>query len=408
MSSSPSTRRPRHGLIWVASIVAAAVVVGLLVGTGAGARVVESLYPPVAVTEQGAHIRDLYNIVFLIAAVIFFLVEGLIVWTIIAYRRKPTDVDLPPQTHGNSTAEIIWTVVPTLIVAFLFVVSWQTLNQVDTVTAKAETKIRAVAGQFQWEFDYMPPDYNPLAEPPAAPLYTEFVPTGPDGGLHVPTGRTIQLYLTSPDVIHAFYVPQFLFKRDVVPGRINTFDFNVDANQAGQTFRGQCAELCGSGHRLMLFEVHAMTAADFDTWLADKVASAPPPAPPASAGASGEPQPSGAPPASGEPQPSGAPAPSGAAGPGTELSVTAQNTAFTTTELTAPADSPITIQFDNKDTQPHNIQIFKDAIGGTSVFMGEIFTGPAVKPYQVGPLPAGTYPFKCDVHPNMTGTLTVQ
>ena len=78
--------------------------------------------------------------------------------------------------------------------------------------------------------------------------------------MYVPAGRTVQLVLTSQDVIHAFYVPQFLFKRDVVPGRVNKFDFKVDAADAGQTFRGQCAELCGTGHRIMLFEVHALSA----------------------------------------------------------------------------------------------------------------------------------------------------
>ena len=85
-------------------------------------------------------------------------------------------------------------------------------------------------------------------------------------------------------------MPQFLFKRDVIPGRTNSFEFNVDDSQAGQTFRGQCAELCGTGHSIMLFDVHAMKAADFDTWLATKVAAAVPspaaPSPAASPSAS--------------------------------------------------------------------------------------------------------------------------
>jgi cytochrome c oxidase subunit 2 len=399
MSSSPGARRSPTTLVGLL-LLAGLVVVGggLLVVTGAGARVVESLYPPPAVTEQGVQIRNLYDIVFLIAAAIFFLVEGLIVWTVVRYRRRPGDIELPPQTHGNAIAEIVWTVVPTIIVAFMFVLSWQTLNAVDTPTAQPDIKIRAVAGQFQWTFDYMPNDYDPPLQPgpdtPPAPepLFQQFAPVGEDGGLNVPTGRTVQLYLTSPDVIHAFYVPQFLFKRDVVPGRVNRFDFKVDDNQANQTFRGQCAELCGAGHRIMLFEVHAMTGADFDAWLAAKVEAAnasPPPAPSASAGASGEPPPAGGPPA--------------------DVTITAEAVQFTTPDVSAPAGSPITIHFENKDAGvPHNVKIFKGSIGGEVAFDGKIIQGVATEAYAVGPLPAGTYPFECFVNPSMTGTLTVK
>ncbi len=397
MSSSPGARRSPSTLVGLLLLAAVAIVGGgLLIVTGAGARILESLYPPIAVTEQGAQIRNLYDIVFIIAAAIFFLVEGLIVWTVIRYRRRPEDIELPPQTHGNAIAEIVWTVVPTVIVAFMFVLSWQTLNAVDTPTAQPDLKIRAVAGQFQWTFDYMPDDYDPPIQPsgetPPAPdpLFQQFVPVGPDGGLTVPTGRTVQLYLTSPDVIHAFYVPQFLFKRDVVPGRVNRFDFKVDEDQAGQTFRGQCAELCGAGHRIMLFDVHAVSGAEFDAWLAAKmeVPSAPPPAPSGSPGASGAPPPGG---------------------PAAEITITAAGVAFTTPDVKAPAGSPIKIHFDNQDNGiPHNVKIFKDSASGPVVFDGKVFPGVATEDYDVGPLAAGTYPFICFVHPNMTGTLTVE
>ena len=104
-------------------------------------------------------IRDLYTIVFLIAVAIFFLVEGLILWTVLRYRRKPERRhELPAQTHGNAIAEVVWTVVPTLIVAFLFVISWQTLNTVEVVSADPQTRIKAVAGQFQWTFEYLDAD----------------------------------------------------------------------------------------------------------------------------------------------------------------------------------------------------------------------------------------------------------
>ena len=284
MSSPPRTRPSTVALtaIAIGALVLAAVAIAVAVGVDViayGENFVTGLYPPKAVTEQGQAIRDLYTIVFLIAVAVFFVVEGLILWTVIRYHRKPGDDTLPAQTHGNNIAEAVWTIVPTIIVAFLFIISWQTLNVVDAVSANPETRIAAHAGQFQWSFDYFSDDGQTL-------LYTELAPLGEDGGLHVPTGRTIQLSLTvnDNDVIHAFYVPQFLFKRDVVPGRVNKFDFKVDEDQAGQTFRGQCAELCGSGHSIMLFDVHAMTAADFDAWLADKVANAPPPEPSASPG----------------------------------------------------------------------------------------------------------------------------
>ncbi len=382
MSSTPRTSRTPGTVITVAVVVlvialaAAAVALGYdLLGAAQG--FVEGLYPPRAVTEEGAQIRELYHIVFLIAAAIFILVEGLIIWTVIRYRRKPGDDTLPPQTHGNNLAELVWTIVPTIIVIFMFVISWQTLNVVDTAAQTPDTRIRAVAGQFQWQFDYLSNDGQTI-------LYTQNLATGDEGGMAVPAGRTVQLTLTSQDVIHAFYVPQFLFKRDVVPGRVNQFDFTIKEGDAGQTFRGQCAELCGSGHRIMLFDVHAMTPADFDAWLQGKIeeASATPP-----------------------PQPSGGPG--GPGGPAVEIS--ALNLAFEQTSATAPADQPFTIDFDNKDAAiPHNVAIHRDSPTGESVFQGEIFNGPERRPYAVPALPAGTYAFICTVHPTMTGTLTVE
>ena len=251
-------------------------------------------------------------------------------------------------------------------------VSWQTLNVVDTNTV-ATSRIRAVAGQFQWQFDYLSEDGQTI-------LYTQLLPSGDGGGMYVPAGRTIKLSLASQDVIHAFYVPQFLFKRDVVPGRVNTFEFKVNDSDAGQTFRGQCAELCGSGHRLMLFEVHALTGPQFDAWLQDSIAkhnATPPPAPSGGAGAT--------------------------------VDVTAKGVAYLQTTLTAPADKPFQIVFDNEDAgTPHNVAIHEGSPTGPELFKGEIFPGVATKTYQVAPLKAGTYAFACTVHPSMTGTLTVQ
>jgi cytochrome c oxidase subunit II len=385
MASSPRTGRSSTAI--AALLVGALLIVGVvavIISQGfdplkTGQGILSSFFPPRAITDRGESIRNLYDIIFAIAAVIFFVVEGLIIWTVIRYRRKPGDNELPAQTHGNAIAEVVWTVVPTLIVAYMFVISWQTLNTVEAVSPQPQMKVRAFAAQFLWTFDYLPADYQAGQE--TTPLYTVTTPEGPDGGLVLPTGRTIHLYLQSPDVIHAFYVPQFLFKRDVVPGRVNSFEFMLKESDAGGTFHGQCAELCGVSHNAMHFDVHAMTGAEFDAWLEGKIAEAN---------------------ASPPPPPSGQPA-------GPALQIAAQNIAFDTAALSAPADTPFKIDFDNRDPSiPHNVAIHEGSPAGPEVFKGEVFPGPAKKTYDVPALPAGTYGFVCSVHPTMTGTLTVE
>ncbi|MGH2512100.1 MAG: cytochrome c oxidase subunit II, partial [Candidatus Limnocylindrales bacterium] len=355
---------PRPRLPQPARRVAALVAMAMLL---AGCAALE---PPAAVTAQGQDTRDLYDFVFIIAVVIFVLVEGLIVFAALRYRRKPSDTELPPQIHGNSVLEVLWTVIPTLIVVIMFVFSWQTLNKVDAVSPSPALTVRAVAAQFQWQFDYLAPDGQTV----------QFTQQAPE--LDLPVGVDVHVILRSKDVIHAFYVPKFLFKRDVVPGRENNFDFTIDPNDVNQTFRGQCAEFCGTFHSTMLFTVKALSVADFNTWLQTQIKSAvATPAPVPSAG-------------------SGAPA-------ATTLDLTAHNVAYDKASLDAPANQPFVIKFTNDDPGvSHNVQIADGT--GQVVFKGEIFAGPGDRQYPVPALAPGTYTFSCSVHPTMTGTLTVK
>ncbi len=325
------------------------------------------LFPPTPVTDRGREIDGLYNFVFVIAVAVFVLVEGLIVFAVIRYGRKPTDTELPPQVHGNNGLEIVWTIVPTIIVAVMFVFSFNSLSKVDAVANTTDVRIRAVAAQFQWSFEYLSADGQQV----------KFEQLAPE--MSVPVGRTVHLSLRSRDVIHAFYVPRFLFKRDVVPGHENVFEFTVDPADAGQTFSGQCAELCGTFHGSMLFTVKALSPADYDTWLATQIEKA-----------------------------SQSPPPAGSAAPGqVELQLAAKDVKFDKTSLEAPADKPFTIKFQNDDPSvAHNVAINDSA--GLEVFKGEIFPGVDVRTYPVPPLTAGSYPFLCTVHPAMTGTLTVK
>jgi heme/copper-type cytochrome/quinol oxidase subunit 2 len=280
-------------------------------------------------------------------------------------------MDLPPQIHGNNAIEVVWTVIPTIIVAFLFVISWQTLNTVDGKAAGDVVHIRAVAARFQWTFDYLSPDGSSV-------VFSTNIPE-----MDVPAGQTVRLTIESKDVNHAFYVPQFLFKRDAIPGKTNTFDFTVDAADAGQTFRGQCAELCGPYHGAMLFTVKALAPAEYAAWFGDQAAATPPPSAPAASGGQ-------------------------TGGPTIELS--AKDIAFGQATLSAPADTPFTIKFTNDDPGvPHDVVIHSGpTIGDAALFDGEIFNGVDSRLYPVPPLKAGTYLYSCKVHPNMTGTLTVK
>jgi len=368
MSTSPRKRPAPDALVagLVVVILIALVLAVFLTGWGS------TLYPPNAVTRQGREIRGLYDIVFAFAVAIFIVVEALIVWSVLRYRRRAADTDLPVQTHGNNLVEVIWTVIPTAIVLFLFVISWQTLNNVDAVSARPDIRIHAIAGQFQWQFEYLDQDGKKVATQ-LAPAYD--ADTGA-GGMAVPVGRSVQVTLDSPDVIHAFYVPRFLFKRDVVPGQTNTFEFTVDAAEAGQVFRGQCAELCGTGHRSMLFSVIALAPADYDNWLDALIEKA---------------------------NATPAPLPSG-----TVLNVTAEGIQYDTASLEVPADAPFGIAFANNDPAGvvHDIDV-RDS-SGTVVENQETIDGGTSANYAYTPLPAGTYTFFCSVHANMTGTFTVK
>ncbi len=182
-------------------------------------------------------------------------------------------------------------------------------------------------------------------------------------------------------------MPAFLFKRDVIPGKTNVFDFK--ATETG-VFDGHCTQFCGLLHSKMLFKVRVVTQQEFDARVVQAKAT-PTPAPPATAA------------------PSAAAGGGGGNGAPAALALTAQNIAYDKTSLEAPADTPIALTFVNNDNGiPHNVAIHKDSPTGEAVFTGEIFTGVATKVYDVPALPAGTYAFVCTVHPNMTGTLTVK
>jgi len=209
---------------------------------------------PTAVTPQGREVTQLYQVFLAIAAVVVVIVLGLTIFAILRYRGRAGDDELPAQVHGNLRYEAVWTGIPIITVAVLFVLTVLVLNSFDSeVRATSGVDIRVTGFRWGWRFVY--PGDDVRVEGIGAP--------GPE--VYVPVGENVHITLTGADVIHAFFVPQFLFKKDAIPGHENQFAFTVD--EPGR-YGGQCAEFCGIYHSRMPFTVVAVTRPEYEAWLA--------------------------------------------------------------------------------------------------------------------------------------------
>jgi cytochrome c oxidase subunit 2 len=222
------------------------------------------------ITNQANDMHSLYKLIVVMALIVFVAVESALVIFLFKYKKK--NDDLPPQIHGNNLLEVIWTTIPVVIVLILFVFSFITLVKVDKNADVNDNKVLTVmvqGFQFQWGFKYHLADLGTNTAANADPTaYVEEVGTAAkEPTLHIPVGEDVQFRLKSDDVIHSFYVRDFLYKLDVVPGRDNSF--TVKANTIG-TFHGQCAELCGLNHALMRFTIKVESRADFDAYIASQ------------------------------------------------------------------------------------------------------------------------------------------
>jgi cytochrome c oxidase subunit 2 len=326
------------------------------------------------VTEQGRDIRDLYNVLFVAAAVVFFLVEGAIVFAVIRYQRR--DDALPPQFHGNNLLEIAWTVVPFLIVATLFILTWGVLNRVEARADDPRVTVNVVAFQWQWSFTYAG-EKVPAADEGQAPEDLTIRGTiAKPPVIYLPVGEPIRFTTKAREVIHSFYVPQFLFKRDVFPDHENTFDLTI--TKPG-VYHGQCAEYCGWKHQAMRFSIHAVTFDQYRTWLATAKKQ----------GASGCPE---------DPNPT---------------RIAAKDIAFDKQCLSGAAGRPFEITFENKESTPHNVAFFQGKDANTPRILPQadtpLFGGPRTVAYRLPDLKPGSYFFHCDAHPPaMNGQLQVR
>jgi len=193
------------------------------------------------------------------ATLVFVLVQGALLYAMFRFRGRPGDAE-PAQVHGNTTLEIVWTIIPAVILAVIAVPTVKAIFKTAEIPGDNPLTVEVIGHQWWWEFRY--PEYN---------LTTA-------NELHVPINRPVHLRMGSADVLHSFWVPQFAGKRDVFPNRETRLWFI--AEQPGN-YPAQCTEFCGLQHGRMAYRVIAGEAGEFDAWLAKMrtFAAAPPPPP---------------------------------------------------------------------------------------------------------------------------------
>jgi cytochrome c oxidase subunit 2 len=227
----------------------------------------------VGVTELSREIYGLHMLILWICVAIAVAVFAVMIYSIATFRKSKGAV--PATFDHNTKAEVIWTVIPVLILVGMAIPAARTLVKIDDMRG-SELTVKATGYQWKWQYEYVDHGvsfYSTLARSSdeARQLDSGIAPQSVanyllevDNPLVVPVGRKVRMLITATDVIHAWWVPDFGMKKDAIPGYINELWFRAD--KPG-TYRGQCAELCGRDHGFMPVVVEVKTQAEFDAWL---------------------------------------------------------------------------------------------------------------------------------------------
>lgn len=207
-------------------------------------------------SESAGDIQFLYKVIFFMSLVVFVGVQVAIVYTVLHFRRRSEDDARPEQVHGNKTLEIVWTIIPAVVLLIIFIPTVQTMYdhaaEAEDANESEDAYVIEIYGkQWWWEVHYAKPD--------------EVAQVVTANEIRVPVGRQLLFKLYSNNVIHSFWVPQLHGKMDVIPGHENELAFTV--SEPG-VYYGECAEFCGDAHAWMRFKVIAQPQEQFDAWVA--------------------------------------------------------------------------------------------------------------------------------------------
>ena len=312
------------------------------------------------ISEKSQEVHTLYLIILGLAGLVFICVEAALIWCVVRYRKRD---DAPaPQTVGGSRSLGVFFAIPAVIVAILFPFGEMTLMKIQEQEIP-QVQIHVEGFQWEWTFLYVNEGIFVSGKTLVRPAV-----------MVLPVDEPVEITLDSRDVIHSFFIPALLFKRDAIPGRTSTFTFTP--TELG-TFHSQCAEFCGLWHSKMTFEVKVVTSTDYQEWIKQQRKAA------QSITCDQN---------------------------GTDLSLVAHNISWDTFCLAVPADTAFTVEVTNQDGGiEHNFSIYDSFFEEQNYFTSPKITGPATASFDVQGLPAGRYYFQCDVHgPAMSGAFVVQ
>ena len=266
----PPVARPRRGRARLSRLAPRAALLAVLaVGTsGCTSNAFTRMGWPEPITKQGQVALTLWQGSWIAAWAVGAVVWGMTIWAIIFHRKKRASGGAPPQqVRYNLPIEMLYTVVPFIMVGVLFFFTARDENYIDKLPPHPQVTVNVIGFQWSWQFQYM--DYKVPGSP------TRYVtmngePWSPETGnsqlpvLVIPENETVRFNLVSTDVVHAFWIVPFVFKRDVIPGHPNHFE--VTATKLGSGI-GHCTELCGLYHSRMLFRWRVVTPAQFSLWI---------------------------------------------------------------------------------------------------------------------------------------------
>ncbi|MCL4134203.1 UNVERIFIED_CONTAM: hypothetical protein GTU68_035832 [Idotea baltica] len=226
---------------------------------------------PKGVTPVSNAIYDIHMIIFWICVVICVGVFGVMFYSMYAHRKSRGAV--AANFHENTTAEVVWTIIPALILVVMAIPATKTLINIYD-TADAEMDIKITGSQWKWKYEYLGEDVTFLSD--LATPESEIYNTAPKGQYYlqevsqplvIPVNTKVRFLITAKDVIHSWWVPDFGVKKDAIPGFVNETWAYVE--EPG-VYRGECAELCGKGHAFMPIVVNVLEKEEYNTWLSEK------------------------------------------------------------------------------------------------------------------------------------------